>query len=136
MKKKISEGLRKNDLKGILSNIVSIDEYSGKVSKDSVVIAFFSIDKDLCKDIKDYLLKSPNLEILDIDYEEKTNKDNFYTIYVDLPKNKEFINNFLELMKEMNRISDIKNWYMKIYNKKLLHRLTDKNIERFLRELI
>jgi len=130
---KLSEGLRKNDLNDIIKNIISIDEYIGKISDKSIVIAFFSIDKEVCKDIKDYLLKTPDLEVLDIDYEDRPNSDDLYTIYIDLPRNKDkFYENFLVLIREMSKISNIKNWYMKIYGKKLLHRLTDKNLKRLL----
>ena len=54
---KIKENIEHNDLKALISDVVSIDQYKSKVAKDNkvVVIAFKIKDKDPAHDLSQFL---------------------------------------------------------------------------------
>ena len=45
----LNEGLRINDLKYLVSNYISIDQYTSKLDDDNITVAFFVMKKKLPK---------------------------------------------------------------------------------------
>lgn len=53
----VTEGLRPNDLKYLVSNYISVDQYTSKLDDDNITVAFFCNEKEVAEDLRDYIEK-------------------------------------------------------------------------------
>ena len=66
MRKIIMEGARAGDLEYLVSQFVSIDQYSTKISSDNIVVSFFVKDKEPAYDLEEFISKNFLLSALPI----------------------------------------------------------------------
>ena len=53
----LTEGLREKDLQWMVSNYVSIDQYTSKLDDDNITVAFFINERDAADDLRDFIEK-------------------------------------------------------------------------------
>ncbi|MEM5877918.1 MAG: hypothetical protein QXF12_03485 [Candidatus Aenigmatarchaeota archaeon] len=129
----ILEGLEKNDLNYLISDIVSIDQYEGKLSKNSIVVVFYIKDKRAARELEDFIQKFPSDILLMTEINDIQNEDNYFQLYVDFERKKQFVDEILELLDEIKELTNIKEWKMKIGRKKFIYRVNRENLLKFLK---
>lgn len=108
--------LRANDLKGTVSDLISIDEYKPKTGTDAeiIVVAFYAIDEAPAKDVDSFLERS-YIDIVDVEVSPNPNEDGFYIIFIEMYRNDTFPDQLLKLVKEMDRITGGMEWKISPY---------------------
>lgn len=84
----IVESLKENDLRGLVSPSITIDQYKSKLGKDEkIIVAGFRVkDQDPAKDLSQFIESSLNDDILDVDVSPGPNADGEYTVFVEVPR--------------------------------------------------
>jgi hypothetical protein len=111
--KKITEGLRSNDLKGMLQNIVSIDEYKSKIDDSAMVLAFYAASKDVAADVNRFIQKS-YVDILDTEVSAAPNQEGFYLVFVELMLNNKTASAIANLCRELSSLTSDENWELQV----------------------
>lgn len=127
----IYEGLYVNDLKDVVKNFISIDEYESKIKDDALVIAFFVDDDDPAWDLSKFIEKS-SISILDAEKSPAPNNNGNYLVFVEFLRNNEFLENFdklLYMLKELTNI-DKNEWKIKLYKNKKAFSYDKKTLEK------
>lgn len=126
--RKLFEGLRPNDLEGLVLPTISVDEYESKVSDASIVVAFLVEDQEPAEDLKHFIAHSA-IKQLDAEVSPGPDPDGYYYVFVEILRNEEFIDRLLLLLEDVTRVTGIKRWKMRVYGKKLSYAVTKENLE-------
>lgn len=128
----LTEGLRRNDLKNLISNIISIDEYSSKIDDTAIVVAFRVSDRQAAQDLNRFIQKS-YVDLLDTDISPAPDLKGYYLVFVELPLNEKVSDAIETIVKEVSDLCNISQWKMTLrgvdgtvdFNKKLIARVLD-----------
>ncbi len=132
MKKELSEGLHRFDLRGLLDNVLSIDEYNSKIEDDAIVVAFYLLDEPPAVDL-DQFIQSLGIDVLDSEASEQPEKNNKWPVFVEFYRDKNFVNNLLKLLSLIENLTGPMNWRFKPYGKKLSYSLNEDNLIKMIR---
>jgi hypothetical protein len=110
---KLFEGMREGDLEDMLLPLISVDEYESKIDKSAVVIGFYVGDQDAADDLNRFIQRSP-VEILDTEISPAPDQQGYYMVFVELLNNDKLSKNILDLLKEIQPLTDIDNWQMHV----------------------
>ena len=113
MKNKLTEGLRPNDLKGMLQNIVSLDEYKSKIDDAAIVIAFYASSKEVAADANRFIQKS-YVDLLDTEVSAAPNQEGYYLVFVELMMNTKTASSIANLCRELSSLTDDPNWRLQV----------------------
>lgn len=128
----ILENLRNNDLKYMIMNVISIDEYTSKIDKDNITIALYVSDRLAIKELKDYIEKYYLSTIKDIEISD-TMTDNGNTIlFIEIERNKEASSIIYDIMDTIRLVCPNK-WKFTFSKKSTPVDLTKDNIEKYIR---
>lgn len=110
----INENLRHEDLKDVVLNKISIDEFEPKTGeKENVgVIGFYAREKSVAEDLANFLEKG-KLEMRDVEVTPNPNPDNFYMVFVELDRTPSMIENIKSLAKDILNITGKLEWQAK-----------------------
>jgi hypothetical protein len=109
----LNEGLRANDLRGMIQNIVSIDEYQSKIDERAIVIAFYVADLHAAKDLTRFIQKSHVL-LLDTELSAAPDQKGNYLVFVELPMNDKTASSVSQLCLDVNSIGAISKWVVSV----------------------
>lgn len=137
----LNEGLRRNDLKNLISNVVSIDEYNSKIDDTAIVIAFRVKDRQAAQDLNRFIQKS-YVDLLDTDISPAPDLKGYYLVFVELPLNDKIANSIEILTKEISDLCDVNAWKMSLrtvdgivdFNAKTISRVLDEELNSQLHE--
>lgn len=129
---KLNEGLRPGDLRGLVKKTISIDEYESKISDDGLVVGIMVEDKSPAQDLSRFIEKSA-VELLDAEVSPGPDEDGNYWVFVEFMRDEKFINKLLDLLHDIEKVSGIRDWWMRIYHKKLSYKVSEENIRNFVR---
>jgi len=130
--KKINEGLQRGDLNFVIEPVLSIDEYQSKIDdRKAIVVGIYTMDKDPANEIARFIEKS-NISILDTDISPAPTEDGFYIAFIELDRNKEFINNVIKIIKEINNITNVSSWSFTTYKKQGKLKFNRENLEKYI----
>lgn len=108
--RKLHEGLSRNALDFLIQPLMSIDEYSSKISdKRAIVIGFFINELDPANDLSNFIDRS-SVPILDTEVSPAPTPDGYYVVFVELQRDEDFPKNVIELLDDINNITNIKEW--------------------------
>lgn len=107
------ETLRPGDLEYLVSDTLSIDQYSSKADEDNITVGIFIDDKDAGRELYSLLSKIFIEEIRDIDLSNNITKQNEYPLFVEFVRNRYFYKTLEELVDTLTRLTGIKNWYFR-----------------------
>lgn len=110
---KLMEGLRPHDLKGMLDNYVSVDEYESKIDEAALVIALYVSDRHAAQDVSRFIQKS-FVELLDSEVSASPDQNGQYLVFVELPMNSKVGEEIAELCDDLSSLGDIKSWRVKV----------------------
>jgi hypothetical protein len=107
---KLSEGLRRGDLNGMVLPLLSIDEFSSKIDDRTViVVAFYSFEEDPAHDMSNFIERSPQ-NVLDTDVSPAPTREGYYVTFVEIKRDNQFINKLLHILQEVDGLTDVKQW--------------------------
>jgi len=109
-------GLKNNDLKDTLANLISVDEFESKTGApyEIIVVAFHVIDELPAQDLSDFLEKS-FIDIVDAEKSPNPNDKGHYLVFVEIKRNAEFFDNLHAIIKEVERLSGPVDWKISPY---------------------
>lgn len=128
----LNEGLRRNDLKNLVSDVVSIDEYNSKIDDSAIVVAFNVKDRSAAQDLNRFIQKS-YVDLLDTDISPAPDVRGYYMVFVELPLNEKLADAIENVLRDVGALAGITAWKMRLrtvkglqtFNKKLVARVMD-----------
>ena len=111
----VTEGLRPNDLKYLVSNYISVDQYTSKLDDDNITVAFFCNEKEVAEDLRDFIEKIYYIEIRDIEISDSLTEDNKYILFVEFERNITFPKLLLDMIDSINNITGNIGWKFKTF---------------------
>lgn len=125
----ITEGLRINDLQYLVSNYVSIDQYTSKLDDDNITVAFFCNEKEVAEDLRDFIEKIYYIEIRDIEISDSLTDDNKFILFVEFERNINFPKMLLDMVDSINHLTANKDWKFKTFGMEDKDDLTIENLK-------
>lgn len=129
----VTEGLRPNDLKYLVSNYISVDQYTSKLDDDNITVAFFCNEKEVAEDLRDYIEKIYYIEIRDIEISDSLTEDNKYILFVEFERNISFPKLLMDMIDSINNVTGNSNWKFKTFGMNDKADLSLNNLNEFVR---
>lgn len=129
---KLLEGLRENDLEGLVIPVISIDQYESKIDDDAIVVAFFVEYKDPALDLNRFIQKSA-AEILDTEVSPAPTEDGYYVVFVEILRNKKFLDILSSILENLSNLVSNVSWRFIAYGVEGVHDLDAKNLLSYIR---
>jgi hypothetical protein len=127
----IAEGLRRSDLKNLVSDVISIDEYNSKIDDSAIVVAFHVQDRNAAQDLNRFIQKS-YVDLLDTDVSPAPDQKGFYLVFVELPLNTKIGEAIENIAKDVAALADIPKWRMRLRSIKGTRTLNVSLVDRVL----
>lgn len=98
--------LRANDLHDLMDKIVEIDGYKSKMGSDEniVTVSFSTKTKESAEDLSSFLERGYTF-VLDADATSGEQSDGLYKVFVELERNKSSINNIMEIIDGVQKLT-------------------------------
>jgi hypothetical protein len=109
----LKEGLRANDLCGMVKNIISVDEYQSKIDERAIVIAFYACDRSAAEDLNRFIQKS-YVDLLDTEVSAAPDQKGNYMVFVEMAMNDQSAKAVAQLCGDINAISSISQWVVHV----------------------
>jgi hypothetical protein len=105
----ITEGLRHGDLIGLVESHCTIDEYTSKMGDDNdvIVLTFTVQDKAPATDLVDFIEKAYDF-VLDADVSSGELEEGRRLVFVEIERSPRFVNQLLEMLLEMENLTEKK----------------------------
>ena len=102
----ISEGLEYEDLKGLVSNNISIDQYKPKIGaeEDTVVVAFTVPYEDPAKDLSSFI-ESGAIDHLDVEASDAPDNEGNYKVFVEFTHDNDLFGKVEALLSNVDQIT-------------------------------
>lgn len=126
----IKESIKSNDLRALVSPLVSIDQYKSKVGEDKnvVVLAFKVQDKDPAQDLSQFIESGYVNKVVDVDVSTGPDKDGKYTVYVETTRNSDLYNTVGSILSDIQHVDeDVQKWMFTSYEDKSPREFTEEN---------
>lgn len=113
--KLLERALRPDVLRNLIHPIISVDEYTPKLSDDNIVIMFQVLDNyDAAYDLSAFIERSPE-NVLDTEATENPNADGRYNVFVEMERDGEFPFKIMRILKDIQNICPDPGWKLQIY---------------------
>lgn len=131
MKELTESSLHKGDLRNLVSNIFEIDSYSSKMGDDKDVITLsFTVDSRApAEDLISFIEKGYKF-ILDADMSPGELSNGKYRVFAELQRNNSSIDNLLDLMYGIEKLTNISNFKFRYYKSFNSEDATEENLRR------
>lgn len=114
--KNIHEGLRRDDLDGMVLPMISIDEFNSKINnEDVIVVAFYSFEEDPAHDLSNFIERSPH-RVLDTEVSPAPSKEGYYITFVEVKRNAAFVDLLINILREVNNLTNVHEWQFTSYD--------------------
>lgn len=113
----ISEGLRPQNLKGLIDSVVSIDQYKPKISTEAevVVVAFSVVNERATSDLNNFI-QTGAIEHLDVEPSPGPDDTGAYRVFVEFKRDKDLFKKIKALLDDITKItSDEGDWEFTAY---------------------
>lgn len=133
MTKNLNEGLAYEDLKGLVDNTISIDQYKPKIGEDedTVVVAFKVTYEDPAKDLSNFI-ETGDLEHLDVEASTVPETDGSYRVFVEFLRDFKLFDKLQAMLHSIDQITSREDglWAYRAYNIKTEIEFTEENFKR------
>ena len=126
------EGLKEGDLEELVFPLISIDEYDSKLDDDSIVIAFFVIDREPAQDLNRFIQKGAT-PILDTDVSPAPNEEGYYLVFVELLRDADLPKKVVAMLDSLNGLTGIKSWKGTFYETGVVQPVTLETLQQDVR---
>jgi len=113
----INEAVHHNDLRGLVSNVVSVDQYKSKIGEDKniVVVAFEVDNKDAAADLSQFV-ETGHKDAIDVDVSVGASPDGKYTVFAEFNRGSFLFNLINAMLVDIQNIdADIEKWSFVAY---------------------
>ena len=112
----ITEGLRSTDLKDMIDNLFTVDQYQSKMGndKDVIVLKFRAADKEPAIDLMEFIEKGYPF-VLDADRSSGEERDGHYSVFVELERTEQAPTQVKSLLSGVSQLCGISNWKFRWY---------------------
>ena len=112
----LSEGLRANDLEGMINSLFEIDSYRSKMGddRDICVLTFRVKDRSPARDMMEFVEKGYGF-VLDSDVSSGENDKGEYFVFVELPRTPRLNEQIKEIVLGVKRLAGIDDWKFKYH---------------------
>lgn len=120
--------LKHNDLRDLVLDTVSIDQFKSKVGKDyNVVVLGVKVKgKDPAHDLSKFL--ETGHDVLDVDVSTGPNTDGEYTVYLEMERNSKLYNRISTVLEDIVKVDNsIKTWNFTSYQNKEAREFVEEN---------
>lgn len=103
---KLTEGLAYEDLRGLISNTISIDQYKPKIGaeEETVVVAFTVTYEEPAEDLANFI-ETGHLEHLDVDTSGAPEVDGSYRVFVEFQRDHKLYEKIEDLLSNIDQIT-------------------------------
>lgn len=132
---KLTEGMKVGDLKELVDPTLSIDQFESKIDPDAIVVAFVTLCTidNVAQDLSEFIETGKN-GVLDTEVSPGPNENNHYVLFVEFPRDESFPENLIEVLKSMQSLTLIKDWYYTFFGgDKTKRELTMDNLKNDIR---
>jgi hypothetical protein len=107
----LTEGLKRNELKDMVSDVFTVDRYTSKMGEDRdiLVLAFRVKEKYPAQDLMEFLEKGYTY-ILDADMSTGEENDGQYQVFVEIERTKEAPKHLKNLLNGVSQLTDCNDW--------------------------
>lgn len=109
----LNEGLRPNDLRGMVKNIISVDEYQSKIDERAIVLAFYVSERQAAEDLNRFIQKS-HVELLDSEVSAAPDQKGNYMVFVEMAMNDKTAKAAADICADINAIAEISKWVVNV----------------------
>jgi len=117
MTKQLNEGLDYHDMKNMVENIVSVDEYAARMGDDNevVTVTFIVKNKSAAEDLVSWLELGYDF-ILDASVSEGELEPGKWLVFVEMKRRSNVPNKIIEILKDLETLTDLglKDWEVKV----------------------
>jgi len=132
---KINEGLRPFDLRGMVRNVVGVDQYESKIDDTAMVISFYVNQLEAAKDVNRFIQKS-YVDLLDTEVSASPDQMGYYMVFVEMPMNDKSAQAIANLCDDLNSLADVSEWVVEVRGSGASEPMKASDIEGFLRKKI
>jgi hypothetical protein len=113
---KLMEGLRRADLKDMVDNLFTVDQFQSKMGddKNTIVLRFRAANKEPAVDLMEFIEKGYNF-VLDADTSSGEERDGKYSVFVEVERTKHAPAQIKELMNGLSQLCDCTDWRFRWY---------------------
>jgi hypothetical protein len=110
------EGLRRADLKDMVDNLFTIDQFKSKMGDDkhTIVLRFRAANKEPAVDLMEFIERGFN-SVLDADVSSGEEKDGYYSVFVELERTEHAPAQIKELINGISQLCDCTTWRFRWY---------------------
>lgn len=124
----LTEGVRQGDLEYMVSQFISVDQYSTKINNDNIVVSFFVKEQDAASDMGDFLSKNFFDIINDIEVSDSPTCNGDYQVFLEMERNKYFPEKLCKITKILELLTGEQDWCFKTFKTKRSLPLTKENL--------
>lgn len=124
----LTEGVRQGDLEYMVSQFISVDQYSTKINNDNIVVSFFVKEQDAASDMGDFLSKNFFDIINDIEVSDSPTCNGDYQVFLEMERNKYFPEKLCKIIKILELLTGEQDWCFKTFKTKRSLPLTKENL--------
>jgi len=108
----LNEAMQNNDLRGLVSNVVSIDQYKSKIGDDkNIVVVALEVDHlDAAADLSQFI-ETGHKDAIDVDVSVGPTPEGKYTVFVEYTRGS-FLFNLIDVMLQdiLNVDNEVESW--------------------------
>ena len=110
------EGLRRSDLKDMIDNHFTVDQFQSKMGddKNTIVLRFRAVDKEPATDLMEFIEKGYDF-VLDADVSSGEERDGQYSIFVELERTPKAPSEVHDLLNGLTQLCDCTDWRFRWY---------------------
>lgn len=127
---KLNEGARQGDLEYLVSQFISVDQYSTKINNDNIVVSFFVKDLDAATDMADFLSKNFFDILQDIEVSDSATANGDYQVFIEFERNKYFPEKLCKIVKILELLTGKQEWCFKTFRTDRSLPLTEGNLKK------
>tara|TARA_B100000900_G_C20589552_1_gene721079 strand:- start:2432 stop:2899 length:468 start_codon:yes stop_codon:yes gene_type:complete len=107
----INEAVSKGDLKNMVNNIVSIDQYKSKIDEDRniVVMAFEVYDQNAAFDLSNFI-ETGTSEVEDTEVSSGSNLDGNYMVFVEVRRGQKLHETIRSVLDDVSKLTNEISW--------------------------
>jgi hypothetical protein len=126
--------MKRNMLKDLVNEIISIDEYDAKAGSNDevIVVAFTTEDRGPADDLNRFIQRG-HLNILDSDVSPNPNEFGQYLVFVEFKRNNAFLPALYELVTDIENLTSKQKWKVQYHKIKQLFDLMDPQLKNIIR---
>lgn len=130
MEENLTEGLRPNDLKNLISPVFEIDTYRSKMGEDPdvCVLDFRVKDRLPAVDVMEFIEKSFTF-VLDADVSSGENNDGEFHVFVEIPRTRSLSRQIEDITYGVSKLADVSDWQFKYHKNKKIYDLSKDMLE-------